>query len=76
MWNRVLIKKKFFTAIATSDVQDVREVITYYRQFENPLATFRENQQKALQMEEERMRDEKNNKSPAVKRWTPNFLGK
>lgn len=57
-------------------MQDVREVITYYRQFENPLGTFRENQQKAMQMEEERAREEKNTKSPAVKRWTPNFLGK
>lgn len=66
----------FLKTIATADVQDVREVITYYRQFENPLATFRENQQKAIQMEEERAREEKNNKSPAVKRWTPNFLGK
>ncbi|KAJ6635307.1 Mitochondrial import inner membrane translocase subunit TIM50-C [Pseudolycoriella hygida] len=66
----------FLKTIATAEVQDVREVITYYRQFENPLATFRENQQKALQMEEERLRDEKNVKSPAVKRWTPNFLGK
>jgi len=66
----------FLKTIATAEVQDVRDVITYYRQFENPLSTFRENQQKALQMEEERMREEKNNKSPAVKRWTPNFLGK
>lgn len=57
-------------------MQDVRDVITYYRQFDNPLATFRENQQKALQMEEERVREEKTTHSPAVKRWTPNFLGK
>jgi len=66
----------FLKTIATAEVQDVREVITYYRQFDNPLSTFRENQQKAMQMEEERIREEQSNKSPAVKRWTPNFLGK
>lgn len=59
-------------------MQDVREVLTFYKKFENPLGAFRENQQKAFQMEEERIREEKSNKStsPAVKRWTPNFLGK
>lgn len=33
-------------AIKQSDVEDVREVLTYYKQFDDPIATFRENQRK------------------------------
>lgn len=31
--------------IAYNQVEDVREVLSYYREFEDPLAKFRENQQ-------------------------------
>lgn len=34
-----------FSAIAFNKVDDVREVLRYYRQFPDPLAKFRENQQ-------------------------------
>ena len=34
------------TAIKDSDVEDVREVLSYYRQFDNPIEAFRENQRK------------------------------
>ena len=33
-------------AIATSDVQDVREVLDFYNQFDDPIEAFRENQRK------------------------------
>lgn len=38
----------FFLAILATNVEDVREVLNYYRQFENPLQVFRENQRKFL----------------------------
>ena len=37
-----------FLAILATNVEDVREVLNYYRQFENPLQVFRENQRKFL----------------------------
>jgi len=33
-------------AIATSEVQDVREVLEFYNQFDDPIEAFRENQRK------------------------------
>ena len=36
----------FFTAIKQSDVDDVREVLRYYKQFDDPIEAFRENQRK------------------------------
>jgi mitochondrial import inner membrane translocase subunit TIM50 len=66
-----------FTAIADAEVQDVREVLVYYKNFENPLAQFRENQRKVLEQEEEMKRLEQTKTSPVVgvRKWTPSFLG-
>lgn len=61
-------------AICTADVDDVREVLQYYRQFDNPLAQFRENQRKLQQMQEKQLEEHVSKPSP-VKRWTPTFLG-
>jgi len=36
----------FFVAIRQSDVDDVREVLDFYRKFEDPIEAFRENQRK------------------------------
>jgi import inner membrane translocase subunit TIM50 len=33
-------------AIRQSDVDDVRDVLEYYRQFDDPIEAFRENQRK------------------------------
>jgi len=53
-------------AIRTSDVDDVRDVLSYYRQTDDPIAVFRENQRK-LQEEtlayEEKMRNEAQKKT-------------
>lgn len=43
-----------FTAIAATNVDDVRDVLNYYKQFDNPLEAFRENQRKLLVSEFER----------------------
>jgi hypothetical protein len=38
----------YFAAISTANVQDVRDVLNYYRQFDNPLEMFKENRRKLL----------------------------
>ncbi|KAL5242795.1 hypothetical protein ACI65C_010205 [Semiaphis heraclei] len=44
---------EFLNVISTSEVNDVREVLTYYKQFDHPLEVFKENQRKLLEMQEE-----------------------
>lgn len=58
-----------------ADVDDVREVLQYYRQFEKPLDKFKENQRKLLEEEQARLMEEKTAPAAPVKRWTPSFLG-
>lgn len=65
----------FLKTVATSDIKDVREVLDYYRQFDNPLAQFRENQRKLAIQLAEKEREEQLKQQPMVKRWTPSFLG-
>ncbi|XP_065222673.1 mitochondrial import inner membrane translocase subunit TIM50-C-like [Planococcus citri] len=48
----------FLKAIAYSKVDDVRDVLEYYRQFDDPLAAFRENQRKLQEQMEEQERAE------------------
>jgi len=53
---------QFLHEIKDSDVDDVREVLQYYRQFDDPIAAFRENQRKLeenMKIEEERKAKEK-----------------
>uniref|UniRef100_A0A182K8J3 Mitochondrial import inner membrane translocase subunit TIM50 n=1 Tax=Anopheles christyi TaxID=43041 RepID=A0A182K8J3_9DIPT len=61
--------------IATSEVEDVRDVMTYYKSFENPLVKFRENQRLLAEKMAEREHEEKQRNLPAVQRWRPSFLG-
>lgn len=44
---------EFLNVVAASEVSDVREVLSYYKQFDNPLEVFKENQRKLLEMQEE-----------------------
>jgi import inner membrane translocase subunit TIM50 len=53
---------QFLHTIKDSDVDDVRDVLTYYRQFEDPIEAFRENQRKLeddLRVQEENKLKEK-----------------
>lgn len=53
---------QFLHEIKDSDVDDVREVLQYYRQFDDPIEAFRENQRKLeenMKIEEERKAKEK-----------------
>ncbi|VVC35360.1 HAD-like domain,FCP1 homology domain [Cinara cedri] len=44
---------EFLNVVSASEVTDVREVLSYYKQFNNPLEVFKENQRKLLEMQEE-----------------------
>lgn len=65
----------FLLTIASSEVEDVREVMTYYKQFDNPLGQFRENQRRLAEQMAEREQEEKQRAKPAVAKWRPSFLG-
>ncbi|KAK4313192.1 hypothetical protein Pmani_015454 [Petrolisthes manimaculis] len=62
--------------IAESEVSDVREVLDYYRSFDDPLAAFRENQRKAheheLLLSQKTQAETQYNK--VATSWTPSFL--
>jgi import inner membrane translocase subunit TIM50 len=49
--------------------------MTYYKQFDDPIEQFRENQRKLFEQMEERTREEKQKAPSIVKKWTPSFLG-
>lgn len=57
-------------------MDDVREVLTYYQNFDNPLAQFRENQRKLYEQMQEQELEEKARPVAPVKKWTPSFLSK
>lgn len=57
-------------------MEDVREVLSYYRQFESPLGHFRENQRKLYEQMQEQELEEKSKPVAPVKKWTPSFLSK
>lgn len=65
---------KSFTAIVTADVDDVREVMIYYKQFPDPIDKFRENQRRLLEQMEEKQREDQQKAPAIVKKWTPSFL--
>ncbi|CAH2049052.1 unnamed protein product, partial [Iphiclides podalirius] len=59
--------------IAMSNVIDVREVLTYYSQFDDPIAAFRENQRKLMEQMEEKERETKNAEQPLTRNWLKSF---
>ncbi|XP_070507679.1 mitochondrial import inner membrane translocase subunit TIM50-C-like [Chironomus tepperi] len=65
----------FLKTIVTADVDDVREVMLYYKQFADPLEQFRENQRRLLEQLEEKQKEEQHKAPSIVKKWTPSFLG-
>lgn len=57
-----------------SNVSDVREVVTYYSQFEDPIAAFRENQRKLLeQMENEKRERDSHPDQNLARSWLRTF---
>lgn len=65
----------FLKTIYNTDVDDVREVLNYYQQFENPLEAFRENQRKLLtQIEQDEIKTLKQESKALTSKWSPSFL--
>ncbi|XP_014614437.1 PREDICTED: mitochondrial import inner membrane translocase subunit TIM50-C [Polistes canadensis] len=64
----------FLKTISLTNVEDVREVLNYYRQFDDPLTAFRENQRKLLEQLEEENKTQKENGKHLTSRWSPSFL--
>ncbi|KAL0821320.1 hypothetical protein ABMA28_005913 [Loxostege sticticalis] len=58
--------------IAMSEVADVREVLMYYSQFDDPIAAFRDNQRKLLEQMEEKEREGKR-EQPLTNNWLRTF---
>ncbi|XP_016952020.1 mitochondrial import inner membrane translocase subunit TIM50-C [Drosophila biarmipes] len=66
----------FLKIIAQNNVDDVREVLHYYRQFDDPISQFRENQRKLAEQMQEAERIEQSKTKPMVKQWSRNILGR
>lgn len=64
----------FLKTISLTNVEDVREVLNYYRQFDDPLQAFRENQRKLLEQLEEENKTQKESGKHLTSRWSPSFL--
>ncbi|XP_016975862.1 mitochondrial import inner membrane translocase subunit TIM50-B [Drosophila rhopaloa] len=64
----------FLSVLGTSEIDDVREVLQYYNQFNDPISQFRENQRKlSEQMQADEL--EKNSKKKlVVKNWSRGFI--
>lgn len=63
-----------FAAIAENDIEDVREVLKYYRQYDDPLEAFREKQKQLLEELEAVAAARKEYEASKFSRWTPSFL--
>ncbi|XP_017054829.1 mitochondrial import inner membrane translocase subunit TIM50-C [Drosophila ficusphila] len=66
----------FLKIIAQNNVDDVREVLHYYRQFDDPISQFRDNQRKLAEQMQEAERIEQSKTKPMVKQWSRNILGR
>lgn len=68
----------FLRTIALAKVDDVRETLEYYMQFDNPVEAFRENQRKLMEQIEERQRLEKEKPNVLTSKgsWSPSFLNR
>ncbi|XP_044735854.1 mitochondrial import inner membrane translocase subunit TIM50-C-like isoform X2 [Chrysoperla carnea] len=64
----------FLKTLAATRIEDVREVLQYYSQFENPLAAFRENQRRLMEQQETQRQIEAQQPKPLTKSWSQTFL--
>lgn len=57
---------QFLAAIATQNVDDIREVLRHYSQFDDPVEAFKENQRRLLEQEEAKKIIESERQSPSL----------
>ncbi|PIK54748.1 putative mitochondrial import inner membrane translocase subunit TIM50 [Apostichopus japonicus] len=65
----------FLRTIATSEVEDVRSVLDFYKQHDDPLEAFKENQAR-LHAEQERIAQTKKEATNLAGSWTSRLLGR
>lgn len=63
-------------AVATSDVEDVREVLHYYRQFDSPLDKFKDNLRKLQEIEQKEKEEKAKQPQAPVKKWSPGLFNR
>ncbi|KAF5297338.1 hypothetical protein FQA39_LY12177 [Lamprigera yunnana] len=63
----------FLQTIVQSEIQDVREVLKYYSDFDDPLATFRIKQKELVELQEAEREAKSHNKDSPLKRWRRSF---
>lgn len=59
-------------AIAISNVKDVRDVLRYYSQYDDPIAAFRDNQRRLMEQMAEKERESKA-EVPLARSWLRPF---
>ncbi|XP_017864463.1 PREDICTED: mitochondrial import inner membrane translocase subunit TIM50-B [Drosophila arizonae] len=64
----------FLSVLGSSDVDDVREVLQYYNQFEEPIVQFRENQRKLSEQMQADEFEKLSKPKPMVKNWSRGFM--
>ncbi|XP_022221872.1 mitochondrial import inner membrane translocase subunit TIM50-B [Drosophila obscura] len=63
----------FLSVLGISETEDVREALQYYSQFEDPVAKFRENQQRLSEKMLAEELEKSSKPQPMVKNWTRRF---
>ncbi|KAF4520918.1 hypothetical protein B566_EDAN008893 [Ephemera danica] len=66
----------FLRTIASSEVEDVREVLDFYHQFDDPMEAFKQNLQK-IQEQQAQLQKQKQDESKLAQKpssWSPSFL--
>lgn len=63
-------------AISNSQIEDVREVLRIYNQYEDPLKAFKERQKQLIERAEAKAAEERNNagNQSALSRWKLNIF--
>ncbi|XP_050314174.1 mitochondrial import inner membrane translocase subunit TIM50-C-like [Anthonomus grandis grandis] len=64
----------FLKAIAENDIEDVREVLKVYSDYDDPIMAFRDKQKRLIDELEAQEAAKKEQEKNKVSRWTPSFL--
>lgn len=66
----------FFSGIADNEIEDVREVLTHYRAFDDPIEAFKEKRKMLLEQLEADAAAKREEEASKVKRWRPSIFNK
>ncbi|GAB6026924.1 Mitochondrial import inner membrane translocase subunit TIM50 [Chamberlinius hualienensis] len=68
----------FLRTLVSNEVEDVRTVLAFYKEFDDPLYAFKENQRRLEEEEENRLKQQMNNNNSRsyVQSWSSGLLGR